>query len=237
MIFSRQTVINGKILALVCAGLLLTSCGSIPLLSDNSEPEKVVEQVAESGEQAVAEPQDIVPPNPYMESKKSVPAAAQKRFDQALAAMDKQQWQKAEQPLLQMTIDYPELSGAHLNLGICYRQLGKEKLAEDYFTESVRVNPDNLEAYNWLALVKREQGDFADAKVLYEKALAVWPYHPESHYNLGVLNELYLGDLQRARHHFAQYQKLLPEPDKRVAGWIKDLQRRIKALAENKVTP
>ena len=236
MIFTRQNVIariarrSG-----VFAAVFLCGCSSLPLIGEKQEQNSAPEiAVAEAH---TVEALEARPENPYLQNRKSIPSVAHKRFNTALDFMDAQQWQKAEEPLLQLTIDYPKLSGAHLNLGICYRNLGKAKLAEDYFTESIRANPNNLEAYNWLALVKRENGEFADAKALYEKALAVWPDHSNSHYNLAVLNELYLGDLQSARHHFAQYQKLLPEPDKRVAGWIKDLQRRINALAENKVTP
>ncbi|MDM3872239.1 tetratricopeptide repeat protein [Porticoccus sp. W117] len=235
MIFIKQTLQKLAITPLF-GMLFMSGCGSLPLIGEKT-PSEEPEQAVASSEQVVEQPAEVLPPNPYLQSRKSVPTAAQKRFATALEFMDSGEWQKAEQPLLQITIDYPQLSGAHLNLGICYRQLGKEQLAQDYFTESIRVNPSNLSAYNLLALVKREQGAFAEAKALYEKALAVWPYHPESHYNLGVLNELYLGDLQSASHHFGQYQKLLPEPDKRVAGWIKDLQRRINALAENKVAP
>ncbi|MGS2722961.1 tetratricopeptide repeat protein [Porticoccus sp. GXU_MW_L64] len=240
MIFSRQatgdsqqSVIASTARRSGVLGLafLLASCGSLPVVVE--KPQNVSDPVAENAQQAA----EVRLPNPYLQKRQSVPAAAQKRFNKALELMDARQWKQAEEPLLQITIDYPKLSGAYLNLGICYRQLGEHKLAQDYFAESIRANANNLEAYNWLALVKRENGEFAEAKTLYERALTLWPDHAKSHYNLGVLNELYLGDLQSASHHFGQYQKLLPEPDKRVAGWIKDLQRRINALAENKVTP
>ncbi|UTW46091.1 tetratricopeptide repeat protein [bacterium SCSIO 12696] len=231
MIFTK------KILALFAAALLLTGCGSLPLLSGGDQAETVVENEPEESKQAVADEQSQASINPYLENRKSIPAAAQKRFAQALAAMDNGQWQQAEEPLLQITIDYPKLSGAYLNLGICYRHMGKPKLAEDYFMESIRANANNLDAYNWLALTKREGGDFKAAENLYQQALAVWPDHPESHYNLAVLSELYMGNLEQARHHFSQHQKLLTEPDKRIAAWIKDLQRRINALADNGATP
>ena len=178
-------------------------------------------------------PVNDIGPNPYLENRKPIPAKAEKRFAAALAAMDAGQWQQAESPLLQLTIDYPDFSGAHLNLAICYRHLGKSKQAEDYFLQSISANGNNLNAYNWLALIKREQGDFQEADKLYQQALGIWPDHADSHYNLAILCELYLGDLQRARQHFMAYQKLQPQEDKQVAGWIKDLQRRINALAKN----
>jgi hypothetical protein len=49
-----------------------------------------------------------------------------------------------------------------------------------------------------------------------------------AHYNLGVLNELYLQRLDVALQNFETYQSLVGE-DKQVAMWIKDLTRRTAA--------
>jgi len=49
-----------------------------------------------------------------------------------------------------------------------------------------------------------------------------------AHYNLGVLNELYLQRLDAALRHFEHYQELVSE-DQQVARWIADLSRRVMA--------
>jgi ABC-type Fe3+-hydroxamate transport system substrate-binding protein len=49
-----------------------------------------------------------------------------------------------------------------------------------------------------------------------------------AHYNLGVLNELYLQRLEPALQHFEIYQSLVGE-DKQVEKWISDLTRRVAA--------
>lgn len=216
--------------------LLLGGCSAIAPIGQ--EPVATTQAAEKSaGEVTEVTPEAARPVNPYLQNRKAVPAAVEKRFASAIAAMDEEKWSQAEAILLELTVDYPQLSGAHLNLGICYRQLSKHDLAEDYFKQSIKANANNLEAYNWLALVKREQGEFKAAEQLYRQALAIWPDHAASHYNLGILCELYFGDLQRAHQHYMSYQKLQTEPNRRVAGWLKDLQRRIQALAENEVTP
>ena len=60
------------------------------------------------------------------------------------------------------------------------------------------------------------------------KAVTVSPDYALAHYNLGVLNELYLQRLEAALQHFETYQSLVGE-DKQVERWINDLQRRITA--------
>ena len=60
------------------------------------------------------------------------------------------------------------------------------------------------------------------------KAVTVAPEYALAHYNLGVLNELYLQRLETALQHFQTYQSLVGE-DKQVAKWITDLTRRVAA--------
>ena len=60
------------------------------------------------------------------------------------------------------------------------------------------------------------------------KAVTVSPEYALAHYNLGVLNELYLQRLDEALRHFENYQSLVGE-DEQVAKWIADLTRRVAA--------
>ena len=146
--------------------------------------------------------------------------------------MQKQNLQKAEVLLQGITTDYPGLSGTWLNLGIVYRETKRPAQAEDSFLKAIAVNGYNLDAYNQLAVLKREQGDFASAESLYLKALDIWPQHRDSHRNLGILYDLYLGQFDKALFHFETYQQLMEKPDKRVNGWIVDLKRRQQNVAK-----
>ena len=59
------------------------------------------------------------------------------------------------------------------------------------------------------------------------------PNDAMTHYNLGILYDIYLGKTELALQHYRKYQQVLAEPDKRVGGWIKDLERRGNTLVEN----
>ena len=217
--------INAWLLAVL---LVLTACSSGPKKADVPDAEQVAAD-------AVGQPQSpLLPPgpatpNPYLATKPSINRQAQQLFNDAIAAMAKKQWSQAENLLTRVTTQYPNLSGAYLNLGLVYQAKGELDKAEQAFNQAVVANVNNLDAYNQLAILKREAGDFAAAEEQYKKALAIWPFHPASHRNLGILYDLYMGKSEQALQHYQAYQQLLPEPDKLVNGWIVDLERRLGA--------
>jgi Flp pilus assembly protein TadD len=111
-------------------------------------------------------------------------------------------------------------------LGWTYWQAGKTKQAE---TELLAVTESKglykSEAYNYLAIIYREQGEFVKAEKLYLQAIKIWPGDPVLHKNLGILYELYLGRLNDALSSYKQAQAI-NDKDKVLNTWVKDLERR-----------
>ena len=89
------------------------------------------------------------------------------------------------------------------------------------------MNPGNALTANNLALLLREQGRFEEAVTVLETGLSHSPVTAELHYNLAVISELYLLDLDGALTHYRRYRELADTEEKRVAGWIADLERRL----------
>ena len=77
-------------------------------------------------------------------------------------------------------------------------------------------------------MLLRRNGRFIEAEAAYLKAVTASPDYALAHYNLGVLNELYLQRLDAALQHFESYQRLAGS-DKQVEKWIADLKRRVAA--------
>lgn len=98
------------------------------------------------------------------------------------------------------------------------------------------ITDPNLElaVYNERGIALREQGKFAEAEQAYLDALGQREAHPDSHRNLGILYDLYMGSTDQALLHFNRYQDLTGEEDRRVAGWIADLERRSTLLVRGK---
>ncbi len=211
-------------------GFIVLAAGGCQMLPDTPSPEaadstETASADKETAEKAAGAEQPL--PNPYRVDPPSVPGAARQRFDDALAALEQQQWQAAETDLLWITEHHPELSGPYLNLALLYQRSQQPDKVEPAFRQAIAATPDNVAAYNQYAIYLRQQGRFADAEAQYLRALEVWPDSPNTHLNLGILYDLYMGQLQQALKHYRAYQALQPEPDRRVQGWIVDTERRL----------
>ncbi len=204
---------------------LLVGCATAPPDTDTAL------ETTESSETAApsALPEGPVTPNPYEQMDVSVSAEARAEFERALQAMHSEQWDQAEQVLLAMTERYPTLSGPWVNLGKVYSKTERPDEAVAALEKAVALNPNNLDAYNQLGLIKREAGDFDQAEAHYRQALEIWPFHAQTHLNLGVLLDLYRGRGKEALLHYRAYQQRQEEMDRQVAGWIVDLERQLAA--------
>jgi Flp pilus assembly protein TadD len=92
---------------------------------------------------------------------------------------------------------------------------------------SVALDPSDATTVNNLALLLKQQNRFRDAANLLEQGVEAAPEVAQLHYNLAVISELYLLDLDKALVHYQRYRALTGEEDKLVAGWIADLERRL----------
>lgn len=209
-----------RLLLLVALTFVISACQFVPTAS-SPEP--------------VDTPIEVAPPkatNPYLKNRPTASAAAVERYQQAKTAMLKKDWQQAEKHLFWLTENAPELSGPYVSQAWLYYNTGHIDKVAPAFKQAIAVNSNNVSAYNQYGIFLRGQGDFDAAEALYKQALIIWPDYPEGHLNLGILYDLYRGQLDLALAQYQQYQALQSEPDRQVAGWIIDTQRRIKQAGE-----
>jgi tetratricopeptide (TPR) repeat protein len=153
---------------------------------------------------------------------------AQTMFEQAVAVMASGDFMDAELRLKEFLLRYPGYPGAHVNLAIIHSQNGDEEAAQADIDAALALNPDHPAALNQQGMLYRRNGKFIEAEAAYMKAVTASPDYALAHYNLGVLNELYLQRLDIALQHFEIYQQLVGS-DKQVEKWIADLERRVAA--------
>lgn len=213
--FNRRCV-GGALLLVLCA------CSSVP---QKNAP-------AQTATPAPADAPLVLIANPYSQQTDSTPAAAKKQFSEAQVAMQAEDWANATRILQNLTQNYPNLSGPHVNLGIIAWRENKLEEAESHFSQALAVNPLNNDAYNQLAVLLREQGRFAEAEQWYLKALEVWPHAPVTLRNLGILYDLYMGQFAQALASYELALKVSAEPSNELEGWIIDIKRRM-AAGEN----
>jgi len=157
-----------------------------------------------------------------------IPPEVQTLYEQAAAVMAAGDFVDAELRFKEFLLLYPDYPGAHVNLAIMHANNRDDVATRAALDAALALNPNSPAALNQLGMLLRRNGNFLEAEAAYLKAVTVNPDYALAHYNLGVLNELYLQRLDVALQHFETYQGLVGE-DKQVEKWIADLRRRVAA--------
>jgi len=156
-----------------------------------------------------------------------VSAEARSEYENAVRMFEQQQHEQGIAALLNVIERAPNVTAAHIDLGIAYARIGDLGKAEESFKHALQLNPRHPIAYNELGMVYRRQGKFSEARASYEKALAQFPQFHFAQRNLAILCDIYLADLGCARQHYEAYRQAVPG-DGETAKWLADLNARAK---------
>ena len=158
----------------------------------------------------------------------TIPPQALTMFEQAVAVMASGDFLDAELRFKEFLLQYPAYPSAHVNLAIIHKENGNEEAAQAAIATALALDAAHPAALNQKGMLLRRNGKFIEAEAAYLKAVTASPDYALAHYNLGVLNELYLQRLDVALQHFESYLALVGS-DKQVEKWIADLKRRLAA--------
>lgn len=191
----------------VVLGLVLAGCTTSPPSSvSTSVPANEKRQAIKA--EPLTEPQQVL-------------------MNQARNAMSQQRWAAAEQSLESLKSQRPEVAKVHAALAQVAREQGKQDKAMAAYRTAFDLDPSDAVSANNLALLLREQGQFREAVRLLQEGLQYSPDTADLHYNLAVIAELYLLDLELALAHYRKFRTLNEQEHQLVAGWIADLERRL----------
>lgn len=193
---------------MISALLLLAGCASAP---KPPAPESGQEEIQRQARKPVT----------------PLTAPQQQLLNDALQASQEQQWSQAEASLRELLTERPDHPRVLARLGWVLQQVGDRDAAQARYREALELDPGDAMTVNNLALMLMEEKRFPEAAELLREGLGYSPDVPELHYNLGVVSELYLLDLESALRHYRRYRDLAENEDKAVAGWIADLERRL----------
>ncbi|MGH8796697.1 MAG: tetratricopeptide repeat protein [Caldimonas sp.] len=154
-----------------------------------------------------------------------VSPAVQHAFADAAGALRAGRNADAERGFRALVQSNPELGGPHANLGVIDRQAGKLAESATELEQAVRLNPKQPLYLNQLGITYRRQGQFVKARDAYQKAITLDPSYAAPYLNLGILNDMYLGDGKRALELYDRYLALTPN-DATVTKWIAELKNR-----------
>ena len=220
-----MSIFNNKNWLLLIVLLGVTACGTkTPAVPAPVAPKPVAEQ-PEAAPEAAPATETAAEPEPEPE-----PVDFNQQFyEEAVTALKGGDTAAALELLLQVSRDAPEKPFIFTNLGLAYFKLQKLDLAEQAFTQALERNADDAVAHNHLGILQRQKGQFEDARNRYQRAIEIKDDYARAYLNLGILFDIYLQDLEKALQHYRKYQSLINEEDSQVAGWIVDIERRLKS--------
>ena len=154
-----------------------------------------------------------------------VSSDVREKFAQAGRLLEDGQNEAGAELLVEVTEVAPQLTAAHINLGIAYGRLGDLERALACLERALELNPRHPAVHNELGIVLRRLGRFEQARTSYEKALALRPEFQPARINLAILCDLYLADPACALENYEAYARAVPG-DTTAAAWISDLRAR-----------
>lgn len=207
----ERTLTRGMAATLLAATLLAGCAGN--------QPRPVAKEPAPKAEPAAAT-------NYAIREEVKLSSEQQRDFNRAVQHLRAEEYDQAIALLTALTEQAKGNSAPYINLAMAYRKVEKLKEAEESLTKALEINPNHPVANNEYGMVLRRTGRFAEARAVYEKLLAKYPEFLPGHKNLGILCDLFIGDLECALEHYSVYSAAIPD-DKDMTVWIADLQNRM----------
>lgn len=144
-------------------------------------------------------------------------------YEAGIDALSIKDYNAAKDFFSRFAVKNPGLSGAYLNLAIiAYTQQAYDE-AGRLIVRVLEINPRHPRAYHLRALLRQNNGEIRLAEKDYKKAIALNPHYTIAHYNLALLYDIFLQDLQPAIEHYSIYLELLSSEDKNTQDWINHL--------------
>ena len=133
--------------------------------------------------------------------------------------------EKAKKIFTEFNSERPELAGPYANLAVIALKNKNKDRAIELAKNAVEKNPKLPQALNILAYLEQMNGEITSAINHYKEAIKYKKDYAIAHYNIALLYDVYLQDVEKAIPHYEQYMKLTNNKDKNTADWLEQIKR------------
>jgi len=147
------------------------------------------------------------------------------RYREAITNLNENHLDRAEQLLTGIIAQRPELAGPRVNLALVQIKNKQLDKAEKTLQLALERNPNMPQAYNLLGYIEKQRGNILKAKEDFQRAIEGKPDYAIAHYNLALLDDIYLQDIPGAIQHYKRYLELTDNEDKDTINWVGELER------------
>lgn len=146
-------------------------------------------------------------------------------YKKAITFLNNDKLDAAKEIFLGFTTERPELAGPHANLAVIALKNNQPEEALKLVKFALTKNPKLAQALNLLAYLEQINGEIRAAEKHYKEAIQSNKNYAIAHYNIALLYDVYLQDVESAIPHYERYMKLINNQDKKTADWLEQLKR------------
>lgn len=143
-------------------------------------------------------------------------------YQQALRYLIDSEPGRAEKGLRQLRRKYPAVMEVNFNLALAHSQQHKFAQAEEVLAVVLRDAPNTAPAHNLAGFIAMSEGQFHEAQQHYQKAIDIEPGYANALYNMALLHDVYLQNIEVAVDFYTRYLAQV-EGDSETEDWIQHL--------------
>jgi tetratricopeptide (TPR) repeat protein len=147
------------------------------------------------------------------------------RYREAITYLNENRLDRAEELLADIISQRPELAGPRVNLALAQIKSNQLDKAEKTLRLALEHNPNMPQAYNLLGYIEKQRGNILKAKEDFQRAIEGKPDYAIAHYNVALLDDIYLQNIPGAIRHYKRYLELTGNEDKDTINWVGELER------------
>ena len=161
-------------------------------------------------------------------SNKSVSSSQRVKYRDGITALYNNDLSKAQRIFNEFIRNNPELAGGYTNLALVYFKKNEYVKSLKQVNKALELNPKQAQALNLRAQLYVRDGKIHKAKKDYIQSVTIKPKYINAQYNLALLYDIYLQEIEPAIKHYKIYLSLLKKPDEATEEWVTHLQGTLK---------